>query len=411
MKAENCNLLALVLATLLGVSALQAQTFDSGSNGSDGALDLTGHTGTMVFEPSSFTPPLDQDRDNIYHFTTIKVPSNLVVRLSADVLGVKPVYWLASGNVQIDGFLDLIGQNGHQIGTAALPSVAGAGGFSGGPGATLTSPAQQGKGLGGAKGPAGGGGHAVAGGGATGTGGDAYGNDFLLPLVGGSGGAGAAATISGGGGAGGGAILIASSGTISFGTGSRIFAYGGSGGCSPGPGPNMGGGAGSGGAIRLIARTITGVPSILADGGGPCAGSGVGSHGRIRLESFQQNLTGALISPAPSVGSPGSVFPPASAPSVQIVSIGGVTVPASPMGSFAFPDVTLDNATTVTIQLTGSKVPVGTIVHLTLTPETGPIQNVDSTPLAGTFESSTATASVTIPHGFSRFSVQASWTP
>ena len=86
-------------------------------------------------------------------------------------------------------------------------------------------------------------------------------------------------------------------------------------------------------------------------------------------------------------------------------------MPASPTGSYVTPDVTLDNATTVTIQLEGSKVPVGTIVKVTLTPETGAIQTVDSTPLAGTFESSTATATVTLPHGFSRFSVQASWTP
>jgi hypothetical protein len=96
---------------------------------------------------------------------------------------------------------------------------------------------------------------------------------------------------------------------------------------------------------------------------------------------------------------------------VRIVSIAGVTVPANPTASFITPDVTLDNTTTATIQLAGSKVPVGTVVHLTLTPETGAIVNVDSTPLAGTFDSSTATASVTIPHGFSRFSVQASWTP
>jgi hypothetical protein len=111
------------------------------------------------------------------------------------------------------------------------------------------------------------------------------------------------------------------------------------------------------------------------------------------------------------IATPSPVFPPASAPAVRIVSIGGVAVPASPTASFIAPDVTLDNAATVTIQLAGSKVPVGTIVHLTLTPETGAIVTVDSTPLAGTFDSSTATASVTIPHGFSRFSVQASWTP
>ena len=411
MTAANLNLLVWAIATLLGVSALKAQTFNSGSDGSDGALDLTGQSGTVVFNPNSFNPLLDPDHDNVFHFTTIKIPAGLTVRLSADVLGIKPVIWLASGAVEINGKLDLKGSNGHDFRLAALPSVAGAGGFSGGASATSATPFQRGTGPGGAPGAKGGGGHVVAGGGGTGVGGAAYGNDFLLPMMGGSGGAGASVNGGGGGGAGGGAILIASSGTISFQSGSEIDARGGVGygGCLDGF-SNQGGGGGSGGAIRLMATTITGTTSLLVDGGQACPEAGVGSQGRIRLEAFQRNLSGTM-SPSVLVSTPGPVFPPASAPSVHIVSIGGLTVPANPTGSFVFPDVTLDNAATVTIQLTGSKVPVGTVVHLTLTPETGPIQNVDSTPLAGTFDSSTATASLTVPHGFSRFSVQASWTP
>jgi hypothetical protein len=411
MKAVNRNILVLVLAMLIGASALKAQTFDSGSNGSDGALDFTGQSGTVVFIPSSFNPPLDPDHDSVYHFTTIKIPSGLTIRLSADVLGVKPIIWLASGAVEINGKLDLKGNDGHDFRLAALPSVAGAGGYSGGASATSTVPFQRGTGPGGAPGGRGGGGHVVAGGGGAGVGGVAYGNNFLLPIVGGSGGAGSTTNGGGGGGAGGGAILIASSGTISFQSGSQIDARGGLGfgGCFIGF-SNQGGGGGSGGAIRLMATSISGTTSLLVDGGQACPEAGAGSQGRIRLEAFQRNLTGTM-SPAVSVSAPDSVFPPASAPSVRIVNIGGTAVPASPTGSFAFPDVTLDNATTVTIQLAGSKVPVGTIAHLTLTPETGPIVNADSTPLAGTFDASTATASVTIPHGFSRFSVQASWTP
>ena len=56
-------------------------------------------------------------------------------------------------------------------------------------------------------------------------------------------------------------------------------------------------------------------------------------------------------------------------------------------------------------------VPLGTVVHLVLTSENRDRVEVDSTPLAGTLEASTATASLTIPPGFSRFTVQASWTP
>jgi hypothetical protein len=410
----NRKLLVMVLAAILSGSTLGAQTFNSGSNGSDGALDLTGRSGTLVFDPASFNPPLDPDHDNVYHFTTVKIPSGLTVRLSADILGVKPVIWLATGAVQIDGTLDLSGKLGHALNEALLPSVAGAGGYGGGVGATTTSPAQPGQGPGGARGAGGGGGHVISGEGGPAIGGLAYGNDFLLPLVGGSGGAGGpigGSSRGTGGGAGGGAILIASSVAINVNGGINVS--GGQGGCGGG-GTNSGGG-GSGGAIRLVApvfATTSGPGGIIrADPGPGCvAGAFNGSYGRIRLEAFQRSYFGTL-SPAPSVGSPGSLFPPASAPAVRIVSIAGVTVPANPTASFVAPDVTLDNTTTATIQLAGSKVPVGTIVHLTLTPETGAIVNVDSTPLAGTFDSSTATASVTIPHGFSRFSVQASWTP
>lgn len=415
----NRKLLAFALAGLISGSALKGQTFNSGSNGSDGALDLTGRTGQLIFDPSTFSPALDPDHDNVYHFTTIKIPSGLTVRLLAEVLGSKPVVWLASGSVTIDGNLDLSGATGHAYvgtGAPAVPSKAGAGGYPGGIGETTSQTWSTGQGPGAPKGSGAGAGHVVPGQGASvaNLNGIAYGNDFLLPLVGGSGGSGGtnpggAGNSGSGGGAGGGALLIASS--VSIRISGSISADGGSAGQSTVASGS--GGGGSGGAIRLIAPLImsTGVSAnITALGGPPFGGAGFGSRGRIRLEAFQQQFTNR-IDPPPTLSSPSPVFPPASAPAVRIVSIGGVTVPANPTASFIAPDVTLDNAATVTIQLAGSKVPVGTVVHLTLTPETGAIVNVDSTPLAGTFDSSTATASVTIPHGFSRFSVQASWTP
>jgi hypothetical protein len=414
----NRKYLAVVLAGLLCGSALRAQTFNSGSNGSDGALDLTGQTGTLVFNPASFNPQLDPDHDNVYHFTTITIPAGLTVRLSADILSTKPIVWLATGAVQISGTLDLSGKDGNGPQGVQIAAVAGVGGYAGGVGGTSNSPAQPGKGPGGGSSPGAGGGHAFAGTGPGGTtGGSAYGNSFLLPILGGSGGAGgqyygsAPNSLGAEGGAGGGAILIASSDSISMVGGSTITVKGGAGACNTGDQPSFqSSGGGSGGSIRLMSPRISGSSVLEARGGGSCNGGGTGSVGRIRLEAFTLSVTGQ-VNPAPSTSPPGLVFPPASAPSVRILSIGGVAVPANPTASFIAPDVTLDNAATVTIQLAGSKVPVGTIVHLTLTPETGAIVNVDSTPLAGTFDSSTATASVTIPHGFSRFSVQASWTP
>lgn len=410
----NHSLPVLALTLLLHGPAV-AQTFNSGSNGSDGALDLTGQTGTIDFNPASFNPPLDPDRDNVYHFTTIKIPSGLTVRLSAANLGVKPVLWLASGTVEISGTLDLNGASGHSVAGPVVPAVAGAGGYGGGTGATAIEGARMGSGPGGGRGPGGGAGYATAGTGLNQSGGSAYGNSYLIPMVGGSGGAGGSYFSTGnpfgaGGGAGGGALLIASTVSITLPVGAAIFANGGQGACNSGLPPDQSSGGGSGGAIRLMAPSISGTAQLRAVGGTSCNSGGAGSLGRIRLETFSLNLNGS-INPAPTVATPGLVFPPASAPSVRITSIGGVAVPANPTASFITPDVTLDDATSVTLELAASKVPVGTVVRLTLTPETGAIVTVDSTPLAGTFESSTATATVTVPHGFSRFSVQASWTP
>jgi hypothetical protein len=407
----NRKYFAVVLAGLLCGAALGAQTFNSGSNGSDGALDLTGRSGTLVFDPSTFNPPLDPDHDNVYNFTTITIPYNLTVRLSEEGLGTKPIVWLASGAVYVAGTLDLSGKRGHSYSDPTVPSSAGAGGYPGGTGETFTQSWTPGQGPGGARGAGGMAGHVVAG---MGTSSDldgvAYGNDFLIPLVGGSGGAGGvkySGTYGSGGGAGGGAILIASSVSIDiFGT---IDVSGGVGGI-PVTSSSPGGGGGSGGSIRLVAPSINNQGTLSARGGYGYFSGGSASRGRIRVEAFQRQLAGN-IDVSPIVATPSPVFPPASAPAVRIVSIGGVAVPPNPTASFIAPDVTLDNAATVTIQLAGSKVPVGTIVHLTLTPDTGAIVNVDSTPLAGTFDASTATASITIPHGFSRFSVQASWTP
>ena len=67
----------------------------------------------------------------------------------------------------------------------------------------------------------------------------------------------------------------------------------------------------------------------------------------------------------------------------MLVRIGGVAVPANPTGSYIVPDVTLDQSAPVTLELEARKIPPGTVVQLTLTPETGTPQAISSTPLAG----------------------------
>ena len=88
------------------------------------------------------------------------------------------------------------------------------------------------------------------------------------------------------------------------------------------------------------------------------------------------------------------------APQLKIVSVGGVTAPAAPLGSFAAaPDITVPATTAnpVSVAIQSSNIPTGTIVSLTLTQENGDRSNVSSTALAGTLPSATATASLTLP--------------
>ena len=151
LERLTCLWIILTLAFILSSSTVSAQTFVSGSTGVDGALDFSGVPAntTVLFNPDAFNPPLDQDGDNVYHFTTITIPSTIRVRLSAEVLGVKPVVWLASGAVQIHGVVDLNGENGHSSDAAPIQAVAGAGGFRGGVGQRSNLNAQPGDGPGG----------------------------------------------------------------------------------------------------------------------------------------------------------------------------------------------------------------------------------------------------------------------
>lgn len=406
----------LASAAVMAASPAWAQGFDSGSDGSDGALTFPADAGVVVFDPASYDPPLDPDGDGVYHFTTIEVGANTTVRLGSSVLGEgRPVVWLTTGDVLIEGTLDLDGAQGHQNSGPRIPAEAGAGGYTGGvaqDGMGSISTAGNGPGGGLAPAPtvtasAGGGSYASAGQpgqvGAAAT----YGSAFLLPLLGGSGGGGGGhatptqSNISGGGG-GGGAILIASNTQIQV--NGSISASG-------GPGGNIAlqaGGGGSGGAIRLIAPRLLGTGSLRALGGAGIGGNN-GGVGRIRMEGLRREGP-SNVSPAPSVASPGPISLPPTAPLIRLVSIDGVAVSASPTGSFDVPDAVISNAGPVDLVIEASNIPDGTEVNLTLRPETGPPVTAVAT-LSGTQASSTATVSVTLSSGFTRLFLQADWTP
>ncbi|MGI8743083.1 MAG: hypothetical protein ACR2NN_11050 [Bryobacteraceae bacterium] len=376
-----------LIAVLMPVAAF-AQTFSSGSTGSDGALNFS-TPGTYVFDPKTFTPPLDPANDGIFNFTNITVASGVTVKLLGSVLNT-PVVWLAQGPVKIDGTIDASGQDGFTASntTQRTPTIPGAGGYSGGYPAIGTNPAGAGLGPGG--------GAFVPGG--CGNGGGFTANQFLVPLIGGSGGSGYGPYA---GGAGGGALLIASS--VSISGGGSIKANGGA--------TISANGAGAGGAIRLVAPSVTLSGNLNVSAGSinyGCNTNGSAS-GVVRIEAFQIgaiNASGNYYTATPF----GLFLSPSGIPAVRVVSVGGNPVNTSPTGTFTVPDVTVNSNAPLPVAIQATNVPLGTVVTLVIFSENGPDQtNIQSTPLAGTLASSTATASVTLPSGFSKGFVKATF--
>jgi hypothetical protein len=420
LKLSRClNTLMTIGVVVFGMANSGFAAFSSGSNGSDGALEIT-TPGKTIFDPKALG--IDNDSDNVFHFTTINIAASCTLRLGADVMGPRPVYFLASGNVTISGVIDLNGEHGHAYNAAHKASIAGAGGYSGGigyqSGMIAATPGE---------GPGGGGigtgssysncsygagaGYKVEGTVYACSGypccpiaGKMYGNKYLLPLLGGSGGGGGTIGMGSGGGAGGGALCIASSGTVVL--NGRINAKGGNGGTTYSG--YYGGGGGSGGAVRIVANIASGTGIIDVYGGG---GTGSGSTGYIRVEAYQNSLSTSNMLPSGIFATPGlPLFPaPGSLPGVKIVTINGVTVPANPNGSYTVPDVTINKGDTSTIIINARLIPTGTPVTLTLNSENEGILSFTTPPLSGTLDSSTATTRLIIPPGYSKLTLNASW--
>jgi hypothetical protein len=392
VRQLHWTVIALCLACTGTTGPALGQTFSSGSTGTEGAFTPTANTTLIV--PDS----------GVFNFTTVTIPSGITVRFARGH-GNAPVMLLASGNVTIAGTIDISGTNGGNAASGTLlgsnAGLGGPGGFDGGNGSNGIASTVGGTGLGpGGGGPGTGAGFATAGAvvSATGTPGSPYGNEELLPLIGGSGGGGGGAVLgstSAGGGGGGGAIVIASSATLTL-TGT-INARGGNGGSGNNPG-----GGGSGGAIRLVAGTITGANGALdvrggLGGSGIGIGAGGGSAGRLRVEAHTNTASLNVNTVAPSVAPPSAVAL-GNAPALTITSIGGVPTPTAPAGSFSTPDVTLPAAVSnpVIVTLAAANIPPGTSVIVTVKGQTGGSAAVTAA-LTGTASSSTASTSITLP--------------
>ena len=378
--------LAVFLALSLPASA--APQINVGSNGSDGAFVAAGNVVIDLATQGTY------DSANwrvVFNYTSIDIQPGAVVTFLPHPTNA-PVVWLSQGDVSIAGTVNLGGQPGTvppNYGRArggpggfrgGAPGPAGtqqlnwqnSGGF--GPGGGLSYIGNQGGWTGG------GGGHTSNGGNGHAPGGTAYGDPEVTWLVGGSGG-GAGCPSNGanstGGGGGGGAILIASNSMVHVTSTAEIGADGGA---SVQVNLHLGGG-GAGGAIRIVADTIDldmpsngQVPLHARGGSGGINGGGTGSEGRIRFEANQLDLQAQTLPPAVT-GPVGSILPPAGSPTVTIVSVNGLQVPADPMAVLStgtsLPDVELAAGLPEEIVVRTTNVALNAPVYLHLTNERG----------------------------------------
>ncbi|VGO21258.1 hypothetical protein [Pontiella sulfatireligans] len=362
------------LVLVLCGSLTQAAIVVPGADGSDGALlvaentviDLslatTGEwddagTGDGVYDSNKWAV--------VFKYSSVVVSNGVTVSF-ANHPSRAPVVWLVSGDVTIDGSVNL---NGQSYQTAPVHAEPGPGGFRGGVG-TYSSGAYSSPGFG-----VGGGqqsgttGTAGSYGTAGGSGPSAYGNQSLLPLIGGSGGGGDD-DYSGGGGAGGGALLIASMQSVSV--DGSVVANGGAGRNAGYPNNDQTGG-GSGGGIRIVCDTLEGAGVLEVEGG---YGYLTGGLGRTRLErvvnanTIDVNAEATLSLLTLQPGATAMVWPPSNAPTAKIISIGGGAAPGDPLVSFGThgADVVVTQTNTVQVVVETSNVETSSVVVVRSTP-------------------------------------------
>ena len=336
--------------------------------------------------------------DGIYQYTSVNIPAGVTVTFIPSAKNT-PVVWLVQNNCQIDGTVDLSGQDGNE----SQGGLGGPGGWRGGSVYQDGPTNGQGPGGGGAGASGAPGGYGTTSATSGGAPGSSYGNNFLIPLLGGSGGgAGGCPTCVAncGGGGGGGAILIAASAisingvlTLKGGASGKhyywILDY------------YMGGG-GSGGGVRLFAASISGSGSINTSGGfGDNSGSATGGLGRVRFDTYDVSFTGAINGVFTQGFQPIIIPTAGQGAQLAITSVGGVPVSASPTGGITTPDAVLsaqqNNPISVVVQC--SNIPLNTQITVSVNPVTGAAVSATGLNSTGTLASSIATISINIPRG------------
>jgi len=345
-----------------------AAAFDSGSNGSYGAMSITENT------------VLDLPPDGIFHCTTITVAQSRTLSFRRNPLNT-PVVLLATSNVVINGVIDVSGSRPG----GAIPGAGGPGGFDGGYGGLgPVAPANQGSD-----------GHGP------GRGryliqqisavyaqpfqqnSNVYGNVLIVPLIGGSGGGGSGGNPGEGGGGGGGAILIASSTSIIINNSGGIRAVG---------AYSQNGGYGSGGAVRLVAPTGGGAGYIDAR-----TEFNTASPGRIRIDTENiQAFRNLSYYGTITRGNRMFVFP-ASTPKLHIVEAAGQAIPVG-TGNAVTVNLPAGTPATQTVKIRGEGF-TGTVpIRLVVVPEHSTASDIDLNLNAGN-NPAEVSAQITIPVG------------
>lgn len=431
------------LAVLLAAVSPVFGQWESGSDGSDGAfspaittvvdLSLSASlcdcdAGGIPNDPCRWDCPSPvagrgvydaQQWAVVFKYTTVNVPSGATITFGQHPSGA-PVVWLATGNVTINGRLNLDANNGVPQNPGTIPHFArpGPGGFEGGQAGHDGQASVDAFGFGPGSSPtqqtpsrAGAASHAtlppICTGPSTGA---TYGNIGILPLIGGSGGnsePGTSLSVSSGG-AGGGAILIASTVQATIGATGSITAEGGDIGL-----PGGTGGPGSGGAVRLRADTFALSPGsqLTAQGGlyPPNCFSNPGAPGRVRIEANSITNLGTITGSQSIVNAPSVVFP-AAPTQLYVTSACSQAAPVDPQWGIMSTDIDLNSGSPCTVNIEGSGMPVGTIVVVRMIPARGSIVSVNSTPMVDAGGGlRTATTSVTFPAGRAELQLRANW--
>lgn len=370
MRSSLPSIIAAFITVVLPTSLL-GQSFDAGSTGALGALNVADADVTVDLPP-----------DGRLHYTTVNVAAGRTLRFRRNALNT-PVYLLAQGVVTINGTIDVSGS-----GAPSSPPIGGAGGpggFDGGKpgfGPEFGPSDGYGPGAGGggtdganAAGNAGTGAYGTARNGAE-RNGAVYGSPLLIPLLGGSGGGGISGQPGQGGGGGGGAILIASNTRIEVGDTGLVRSNGGD---RRGSTVN----SGSGGAIRLLAPKVSGTGTLNVFGGNSSA---FANHGRIRVDCLDKTSLTLRFQPneTTTVGASMFVDPFGSfsggqrrVPRLDIIDAAGTAIPLN-TGSTVQVQLPFGSSTNRTVTIRAQDFNADVPIRLTLTPDNGPRSFIDT---------------------------------